>query len=202
MSSSYVMCVPGDWITFRNAFQLLRYDITYLSICCRKLGWLIFPRDPLLYGLGLNGGRTCMLIAILELLPCAEVNKPIKPFGFSMDIEAAHVQAPYSYGTRIRSSLCPNTLGPRQDGRHFPDDIFKRIFLNENARISLKKSRKFIPEVRIKVAHTKNIKIIRFAWKTAKLFSEVLGFYLWKIIEGLPCSFLRCADQHYTWNKR
>ena len=25
-----------------------------------------------------------------------------------------------------------NTLRPRQDGRHFPDDIFKSIFLNEN----------------------------------------------------------------------
>ena len=25
-----------------------------------------------------------------------------------------------------------NTLRPRQDGRHFPDDTFKCIFLNEN----------------------------------------------------------------------
>ena len=25
-----------------------------------------------------------------------------------------------------------NTLRPRQDGRHFPDDIFKCIFLDEN----------------------------------------------------------------------
>ena len=25
-----------------------------------------------------------------------------------------------------------NVLRPRQNGRHFPDDIFKRIFLNEN----------------------------------------------------------------------
>ena len=149
MSSSYVMCVPGDWITFRNAFKLLRYDMTYLNICCRKLGWVIFPRDPLLYGLGLNGGRTCILIAIPELLPCAEVNKPIQPFGFRMNMEAVHVQAPYSYGTRIRSSLCLNTMRPRQDGRHFPDDIFQLIFLNENARISLKKSLKFISKVRI-----------------------------------------------------
>ena len=42
-----------------------------------------------------------------------------------------------------------NTLRLRQDGRHFPDDIFKCIFLNENARISLKKSLKFVPKVRI-----------------------------------------------------
>ena len=42
-----------------------------------------------------------------------------------------------------------NTLRPRQDGRHFRDDIFKCIFFNENARISLKKSLKFVPTVRI-----------------------------------------------------
>ena len=39
-----------------------------------------------------------------------------------------------------------NTLGPRQNGRHFPDDTFKRIFLNENVRISIKISLKFAPK--------------------------------------------------------
>ena len=29
-----------------------------------------------------------------------------------------------------------NTLRPRQNGQHFPDDIFKCIFLNENVLIS------------------------------------------------------------------
>ena len=42
-----------------------------------------------------------------------------------------------------------NTLTPRQNGRHFADDIFNCIFLNENARISLKSSLKFVPKVRI-----------------------------------------------------
>ena len=37
-----------------------------------------------------------------------------------------------------------NTLRPRQDGRHFPDDIFKCIFLNENVRISIDISLKFV----------------------------------------------------------
>ena len=41
-----------------------------------------------------------------------------------------------------------NTLRPRQDGRHFPDDIFKCIFLNENVWILIKISLKFVPEVR------------------------------------------------------
>ena len=39
-----------------------------------------------------------------------------------------------------------NTLRPRQNGRHFPDDIFKCIFLNENVWISLKISMKFVPK--------------------------------------------------------
>ena len=37
-----------------------------------------------------------------------------------------------------------NTLRPRQDGRHFPNDIFKCIFLNENVWISI--SLKFVPK--------------------------------------------------------
>ena len=39
-----------------------------------------------------------------------------------------------------------NTLRPRRDGRHFPDDIFKRIFLNENVWILIKISLKFVPK--------------------------------------------------------
>ena len=39
-----------------------------------------------------------------------------------------------------------NTLRPRQNGRHFPDDIFKCIFWNENAWISIKISLKFVPK--------------------------------------------------------
>ena len=38
-----------------------------------------------------------------------------------------------------------NTLRPKQDGCHFPDDIFKCIFLNENVWILIKISLKFVP---------------------------------------------------------
>ena len=37
-----------------------------------------------------------------------------------------------------------NTLRPGQDGRHFPDDIFKYIFLNENDRIPIQILLKFV----------------------------------------------------------
>ena len=43
-------------------------------------------------------------------------------------------EEPRMYGQA--DDLCPvssfNTLRPRQDGRRFPDDIFKSIFVNEN----------------------------------------------------------------------
>ena len=51
----------------------------------------------------------------------------------------------------LRARLCLsqywlNTLRPRQNGRHFPDDLFKCIFLNENVWISIKNSLKFVPK--------------------------------------------------------
>ena len=39
-----------------------------------------------------------------------------------------------------------NTMRPRQNGRRFADETFKRIFLNENVRISIKISLKFVPK--------------------------------------------------------
>ena len=38
-----------------------------------------------------------------------------------------------------------NTLRPRQNGHHFPDDVFKYIFLNGNELISINISLKFVP---------------------------------------------------------
>ena len=43
----------------------------------------------------------------------------------------AHMEAGTSQAVNF------NTLMPRQNGRHFPDDIFKRIFLNQNVRIPI-----------------------------------------------------------------
>ena len=39
-----------------------------------------------------------------------------------------------------------NSLRPRQNERHFADDIFKGIFLNENVWIPIKFSLKFVPK--------------------------------------------------------
>ena len=66
----------------------------------------------------------------------------------------------------IRSSYLSaslfNTLRPRQNGRHVPDDIFKRIFLNENVIISIKISLKFVPKSQI----TNNLSLVQImAWR-------------------------------------
>ena len=45
-----------------------------------------------------------------------------------------------------QSHIYINTLRPRQNGRHFADDIFKCIFLNENVWISIRISLKFVPK--------------------------------------------------------
>ena len=39
-----------------------------------------------------------------------------------------------------------NTLRPRQNGRHFADDVFKWIFLNENIWIPIEISLMFVPQ--------------------------------------------------------
>ena len=39
-----------------------------------------------------------------------------------------------------------DTLRPRQNGRHFADDTFNRIFMNENVWILIKISMKFVPK--------------------------------------------------------
>ena len=41
-----------------------------------------------------------------------------------------------------------NTLGPRQNGRHRSDDMLKCVFLDENVKVSIKISLKFVRKVR------------------------------------------------------
>ena len=61
-------------------------------------------------------------------------------FHYNEDAPASHQHSPIKW---------LNTLRLRQNGRHFADDPFKCIFLNENVWISLRISLKFVPRVRI-----------------------------------------------------
>ena len=58
-------------------------------------------------------------------------------------LRKSHIRSAYGLFRTV------NTLRPRQDGRHFPDDIFKCIFSNENVSISIKISVKFVPKSQI-----------------------------------------------------
>ena len=79
-----------------------------------------------------------------------------------------------------------NTLRSRQNGRRFADDNFKRIFLNENVRISIKISRKFVPKGPI----TNNPALVQImAWRRSddKSLSEpMMVSLLTHIIVTLP----------------
>ena len=59
-----------------------------------------------------------------------------------------HHIRPWRFSDQRFLSSAPsfNSLRPRQNGRHFADDTFKRIFSNENVRISIKISLKFVPK--------------------------------------------------------
>ena len=58
-----------------------------------------------------------------------------------------HHKAPLSHNESISFQCCLfNTLRPRQNRRHFADDVFKCNFLNENVWIPIKISLKFVTE--------------------------------------------------------
>ena len=66
--------------------------------------------------------------------------------------QLAHCQAPsnghYTLAPTLKQqgAWLLNTLRPGQNGRHFPDDIFKCIFCNENVSIPIKIPLKFVPK--------------------------------------------------------
>ena len=83
----------------------------------------------------------------------------IEPLGINLSVIIAGIQKSSFKKMHLKKlsakyqPFCPdvnvwrvNTLRPRQDGGHFPDGVFKCIFLNENAWISLKISLRFFPK--------------------------------------------------------
>ena len=51
---------------------------------------------------------------------------------------------PHTWADKLQR--CINTLRPSQNGRRVADDTFERIFVNENVRISIQISLKFVPK--------------------------------------------------------
>ena len=74
----------------------------------------------------------CSLVQTATLNGIYQVSRPVK-----------HITSTTTIIIAITMTL---TLRPTHNGRHFADDIFKCIFLNENASIAIKISLKFVPK--------------------------------------------------------
>ena len=57
-----------------------------------------------------------------------------------------HVNTMFAEGLGACVAMAFNTLRPRRNGHHFADDIFKRIFFNENIWILIQISLKSVPK--------------------------------------------------------
>ena len=77
---------------------------------------------------------------------------------------------------RVYVNQCVNTLRPRQNGRHFPDDIFKWFFLNENVWILINISLKFVPMGPINNIPTL-VQVMAWRWPGDKPLSELMMAY-------------------------
>ena len=88
-----------------------------------------------------------------------------------------------------------NTLRQRQNGRHFPDDIFKWIFLNENVWISINISLKFVPRGPINNIPTL---VQVMAWRRSgdKPLSEPM---MVRLPTHICITRPQWAKFHYTW---
>ena len=91
-----------------------------------------------------------------------------------------------------------NSLRPRQNGRLFADDIFKCIFLNENARISLKISLKFVPKVRINDIPTL-VQIMAWRRPGDKPLSEPMMISLLTHICVTRTRWVKVGLEHLEW---
>ena len=132
-------------------------------------------------------------------------------------VDSPH-KGPVSHNAIMSCAL--NTLRPRQNGHHFTDDIFKRIFLNENVRIPIKISLKFVPKgpmnnipalVQIMawrrpgdkplsepmmVSLPTHICVTRPQW--VKDWPDFYLYYLCAVCNIISCCQQHCVSQFYT----
>ena len=111
------------------------------QICCAVAVPIALSQDRLLHGHN----------RLVNWTPCSrmreQANKAEIIFGKGSANTSWHYQVTemsFISWAHTQSDLF-NTLRPRQNGRHFPDDIFKWIFLNENVQVTIDISQKFVP---------------------------------------------------------
>ena len=93
-----------------------------------------------------------------------------------------------------------NTLRPRRKGRHFADDVFKCIFLNENIWISLMISLKFVPNVPINNIPAL-VQIMAWGRSGDKPLSEpiMVSILYWRIYASLGLNELKTFPHHWPF---
>ena len=84
-----------------------------------------------------------------------------------------------------------NTLRPTQNDRHFADDTFNRLSVNENVRISIKFSLKFVPKGQIN-----NIPAI---FQATSHYLNQWWLVYWRIYASLGLNELRIWC-NFVWN--
>ena len=98
------------------------------------------------------GGRIWPLWVENDVKPISSINKSIQ----GSQVIGTGLSAGWQLSlwrhiwSAILNDIWSEFTFPRQDGRHFPDDIFKWIFLNEIIIISIRISLKFVPSGPIK----------------------------------------------------
>ena len=100
-----------------------------------------------------------------------------------------------------------NTFRPSQNGRHFPDDVFKCIFLCENVWISIEISLQCAPKVRINTINTRQAIIWTNACKFTNAYlrhsASMISLYgLWEMWQQLYYYFLNSSCRIVTWTLR
>ena len=102
---------------------------------CQPIKWVLVALAQI--DIDLETNQVKMMIQNLIIS-----KRPYRQPGSEKLVASSHFL--FCHGNRAYSFV--NTLRLRQNGRHFADNIFKCIFLNENARISIKISLKLIPK--------------------------------------------------------
>ena len=130
---------------FDTSFGLSRNDISFNSRTEAKVTQLRIHlnasktdtfRQGTIIKLFKIHGQTCPITASIAFLRQRDAISRLQ--SCSAPLFATPNREPLTRKTFI------NTLRPRQNGRHFPDDIFKCIFLNENVWISIEISLKLV----------------------------------------------------------
>ena len=91
------------------------------------------------------------------------------------------------------------TRRPRQDDRNFPDDIFKRIFLNKNLWIFIKILLKFVPRVQLTIFQHLFRKWLGTGQATSHYLNQWWLFY-WLIYASLDLIELAKTCSHTLCN--